>query len=282
MRTAPRTARGAFTKGALILIAFAAACVLVPGLFWWGTTFTRSLDDAELVESLRDDASSRQVQHAVEELSRRFVEGRPGMDRWAEDLVRVSRRPEEAVRISAAWCMQFDPERDVFVARLREMVGDPSPMVRRNAATSLARSGDPAALPVVRAMLAPFEVKAPAAGTIAGLPAIDQPVEQGSPIGTLASPGAEETVRVRAPVPGAVSEVLVDDGTQVAAGTPLLRLRPAAAHVSNALAALALVGEDADRATLRSLADPRSGHSDDVRQTATWALGALEERLREE
>jgi biotin carboxyl carrier protein len=278
MRNAPRSCRGAFSKGALLLIAFAAACVLVPGLFWWGTTFTRELDDSQLVEQLRDGATPREVQHAVEELSRRFQEGRPGMERWAEDLVRVSAHPEEAVRISAAWCMQFDATRDAFRERLRELTAaDPSPMVRRNAATSLAKSADPAALPILRAMLEPFTVTAPAAGVLQDLAGLDQPVEQGAQIGQIDA-GGEELVDVRAAVPGSISEVIAKDGATVTAGAALVRIRPAAEHLKNAMLGLAIVGttEDADRA--RSAADSRSGYPDDVRAAAEWAARQIDAR----
>ncbi len=279
MRSFSRSDRGAFSRGVLFLVAFAAACVLVPGLFWWGTTFTRRLDDAQLTEKLAAGAPPRDVQHAVEELSHRFQEGRPGMERWAEDLVRVSRRPEDAVRVVAAWCMQFDAERASFRARLRELVtDDAAAMVRRNAATSLARSGDTAALPVLRAMLLPLTVTAPEAGTARDLVGTDQPIEEGSRVATVET-AAGRVVSVRAPVPGAVSEVLVAEGARVAAGAALLRLRPALAHVENALLALALVGGEADVALAHTAADARSGLPEDVRSTAAWAARAIEKRL---
>ena len=282
MRNAPRSCRGAFSKGALLLIAFAATCVLVPGLFWWGTTFTRELDDTQLIEMLREGATPREAQHAVEELSRRFEEGRPGMERWAEDLLRISEHPEEAVRISAAWCMQFDATRDAFRDRLHVMVAaDPSPMVRRNAATSLAKSRDAAALPELRAMLEPFTVMSPAAGVVQDLVGIGQPVDEGARLGRI-DVGGDAPIDVRAPIPGAVSDVLIADGVSVAAGAPLARIRPAAEHVKNALLGLALVGttEDADRA--RSAADPRSGYPDDVRSVAEWAARQIEARSKSE
>lgn len=278
MRIFSRSERGALPRGALLLIVFAAACVFVPGLFWWGTTFSRSLDDSELVERLAPEATPRDVQHGIEELSRRFLEGRPGMDRWAEDLIRVSRRPEEAVRIGAAWCMQFDATRTSFTERLREMVdADPSPLARRNAATSLARAGDAAALPVLRAMLRPFEVAAPAAGTIDDLPSVERPVEEGMTLARILRADGVLT-DVRAPVPGTVDEVLVDDGSAVGTGVPIVRIRPGADHVANALAGLGFVGEGSDRELIRSFADTRAGYPDEVRAAADWALRQLDAR----
>lgn len=279
MRSAPRSGRGAVSRGALILIGLVVASGIVLGLFWWGTTFLRGLDDSELADALRADASPREVQHAIEELSRRFQEGRPGMDRWAEDLVRASRRSEEPVRISAAWCMQFDAARDAFRDRLHELVAeDPSPMVRRNAATSLAKSGDAVGLPVLRAMLEPFDVAAETGGVVRDPVGVETPVREGMRLATVETAGGRR-VDVRAAVPGVVAERLADDGAAVAAGDVLLRLRPAEDHLTNAMYALGLVGGEEDLATVRSFADARSSHSEAVRTAATWAAERIAERL---
>ena len=158
------------------------------------------------------------------------------------------------------------------------LADDPAAMVRRNAATSLAKSGDAAGLTVLRAMLRPFTMTAPEAGTARDLAAADQPVEEGARVGTVVTV-AGRVISVRAPVPGAVSETLVAEGAVVPAGAALLRLRPAAAHVENALLALVLVGERADVALARTAADPRSGLPESVRRTAAWAARAIEKRL---
>ena len=48
-----------------------------------------------------------------------------------------------------------------FHEALLKLIHDPQPMVRRNAALSLAVFGDPAARPELVAMLRPFTVNAP-------------------------------------------------------------------------------------------------------------------------
>ena len=53
-----------------------------------------------------------------------------------------------------------------FHEALLRLVHDPQPMVRRNAALGLAGFGDAAARPELIAMLRPFTIAAPAAGTV--------------------------------------------------------------------------------------------------------------------
>jgi len=278
--------RGAVAKGPLLLFAFAATCVLIPGLFWWGTTFTRRLDDTMLAEQIGPDARPRDLQHAIEEISRRLEEGRPGMDRWAAELVRVSANPEVAVRVSAAWCMQFDAHRETFGARLRVMLAnDPSLMVRRNAATSLAKAGDPAARPVLRSMLEPVTVTASASGRVESVLDIGQIVQEGDLVARVErsatdDPGDDDDhdddgdsalIDVRAPVPGTVSDVLIDDGAAIVAGAPVVRLDPSLEHIRNAIVGLALVGTAEDAALLIQIADPRSGYPEEIRASARSA-----------
>jgi hypothetical protein len=279
------------SRSALFLLLFGVACVLVPGMFWWGTTFSRRLADSVLAEQLGPEARPRDIQHAIEEISHRFEEGRPGMDRWAAELVRISSHTEAAVRVSAAWCMQFDAHREVFVARLREMVADdPSVMVRRNAATSLAKSGDAAARPVLREMLEPYPIAAGVSGRVESILAVDLAVEQGQLVARIALPDDatvgddtddEEPARyaeVRSPIPGTVTDTHVTEGDEVAPNYPLAHLAPSMEHLRNAILGLALVGTSEDASVLKQIADPRSGYPDEIRTSAAWAADQVSTR----
>jgi hypothetical protein len=81
----------------------------------------------------------------------------------AASRVRAAERPDEAretaVRGAAAFALGVLGG-DAAVARLEEMLGDPHPDVRFNAATGLARHGSLAALPVLGEMLDPRRVEA--------------------------------------------------------------------------------------------------------------------------
>ncbi len=274
----PAGRRRGGVRGPLLLLAFAAACVLVPGLFWWGTTFASRLDDAELTENLRTDASPRAVQHAIHELSVRFEEGRPGMDRFAPGLVGASRRAEDAVRVAAAWCMQFDARRPEFTERLRELVADDrSELVRRNAALALAKTGDGAALPVLRAMLAPVTVRAPLAARVESVVALESAVREGGMVARLRAADGSE-LELRSELAGTVAEQPVRAGDDVAAGASVVVLRPEPEHVENAAAALALVGTESDAVALAEIADARSPFAEEVRATARWAAASIRAR----
>jgi len=253
--------------------------VLVPALFWWGTWFGNRLDDDALLERLSNDANPRYVQHAVNEIAQRLDEGRPGMDRWADELVRVSAHADRSVRIAAAWAMQHGTPRDAFLARLTEMAAeDPAPLVRRNAATSLAALGDPAGRPVLAEMLSDHVVSAPLAGRAEPAVTVDLPVQEGMLLARI-DLGDGRTAEVRAELPGRVTELLVEDEAEVAKGAPLVRVAPSTEHVRNAVIALVMVGTEADLDLLRPWADPRSGAPDDVSRAATAAIAAIESRL---
>ena len=83
---------------------------------------------------------------------------------------------------------------------------------------------------------------------------------------------------VRAPVPGTVSGVLVDDGDEIHAGTAVVRLDPSLEHVRNAVIGLALVGTAEDAALLSQIGDPRSGYPDEIRESARWAAAEVKTR----
>jgi len=268
---------GAVRRGPLVLLAFAFLCVLVPGLFFYGTWYGTRLDDPALAEFLSGDASAHETRHALEEVTLRFEEGAPGMDRWASKVVEVSRRSGESLRIAAAWAMHYDSGRAEFVARLKEMLADESVLVRRAAATSLAKGRDASGLPLIRSMLEPFAVAAPAGGTVEAITGLGEALPAGGFVARIAC-GDGETIEVRAAVPGTVRRVGREVGQALVAGDVLLELAPDEQHVMNAVTALAIVGEPGDAKRLQAIADPRAGHDQTVQQQARTALAAIRAR----
>ena len=250
-------------------------------LVWRRTWFGARLADDELIAAMSPASPPRDVQHGIEEITRRFDENDVGAERWAKLLVDASRRSEAPVRVVAAWAMACDAGRAEFVARLREIVAsDPSPLVRRNAAPALAKSGDPAARPVLRSMLEPFVVTSPAAGVVAGLPGVDVPVHENKTVVARVTKDDGASVDVLSDVPGAVAKRVAADGARVAAGDPLVVLAPDAQHAGNAALALLLVGTKDDVELLSQAAAPQSQFPDDVKAVARRALAAIASRGR--
>ena len=277
-RASSRREGSPLRKGVYLIVAVVLSTIALTWLVWHQTWFGARLDDSELIEAMSPASSAREAQHGIEEITRRFDEGRPGMDRWATALVEVSRRADDPVRVSAAWAMQFDAGREEFVVRLHELIaGDASMLVRRNAAGSLAKAGDPAGRPVLRSMLEPFTVAATDAGVVSGLLAPDMPARSGAIAGRIAR--ADGTViDARVTVPGRVIKRVAAEGARVAPGDPLLVLAPDPHHALNAVAGLALVGTIDDLELLSLSAAPQSGLGDDVRFAATQAMAAIRSR----
>lgn len=247
---------------------------------WQGTWFGARLDDDALLAAMSPDAKPRDVQHGIEEITRRFDERAVGMERWAGALVEASRRAEDPVRVVAAWAMQSDAGREEFVGRLREMVAsDESVLVRRNAACSLAKSGDAAGRAVLRSMLEPFTVTAPCAGVVGGLSGVDVPARELKPVGRVRRDDGSDALIVAA-VPGRVTKRVAADGARVATGDAVLVLAPDGRHAGNAALALSLVGTKEDLDLLDLAAAPQSAFEADVKAAARAAADAIRARGR--
>jgi hypothetical protein len=267
----------------VVLSLLLAGSALTTFLFWREVTFGRRLDDTELAEVLAPDAPSRKTLHGINELTVRWQERQPGMGRWTERLVAASRREEANVRRAAAWAMlDAVKEGDAAVtARLREMVAsDADVSTRRNAACALSVAEDPsAARPVLRSMLEPFVVVAPAAGTVESLAELDRRPATDAMVGRLRGADGARIEAVAA-VPGRVIELRAKPGDEVAAGAPLVVLAPDPSHVAGAATALVLCGKPEDEDALRALLHPGAGMTEDAVAQVRRALDAIESRSR--
>lgn len=263
------------------LAAIVFGSVVLSLVFWREITFGRRLDDAELAQVLTAEAPLRKALHGIVEVTERSRESQPGMERWFERVVVVSRRPEANVRRAAAWAMQLAVADAAADARLRELLEtDPDPTVRRNAACALSLSRDPAVgRDVLRSMLRSYTVAAPAAGTVESLSPIGRRPQEDELVGRLRGP-AGERVEVATQVPGRVSEVLAKVGDEVAAGTPLVVLAADPAHALAGAAALGYAGTPDDVPLLRALLEPGAEMPADVAEQARRAIDAIERRAR--
>ena len=141
------------------LVVVAVLFVVVPFLTWYLTWFGRPLSDEKMEEYLRG-GNARHAQHALSQIAKRIEEGRPGAERWNARVVALADSPVPDVRMTAAWVMGFEHRSDEFRAALVKLLGDPEPVVRRNAARALVRFGDARARPELLSMLRPYAVKA--------------------------------------------------------------------------------------------------------------------------
>ncbi len=127
--------------------------VLITFLFWYQTWFGRPLTDQEMTQYLTDTSVPHKTQHALAQLADRIARGDASARRWYPLVTRLSRGKEPQLRLMAAWVMGQDKHSEEFHQALRELLRDPDPMVRRNAALALARFGDSSAAPELRLML---------------------------------------------------------------------------------------------------------------------------------
>ena len=258
-------------KAYLLVGIFGLLLVAFPFLFWYGTWFGRKLTDRQLDEYFADRDKPRHAQHALVQLGERLSRHQ-NVSRWYPQVLSQARSTNAELRQTAAWIMGQEHGYAPFHEALLQLIHDPMPMVRRNAALSLASLGDAAARPELLDMLRPYTLAAPAAGT---LKYRLKPGEYVNP-GTLVAHIGD--VEVRSAVPGEVRALDRNDGASVAAGDPLADLSPDQNHVWEALRGLFLVGQRADLEDVDRFTHPRPGISEAILRQAVETAGAIQSR----
>ena len=151
-------------------------------------------------------------------------------------IVELAKSPVAEVRKTVAWVMGQDNTSEDFHRALLELLRDPEPLVRRNAALQLVRFGDASGRMELRAMLQSFEVKAPFSGMLVSLLGVGSNVRAGSLLARIrdASGNVQE---FRSPVDGAINSLAVKEGDAVTAGQTLALLNPDLATINDAFRA---------------------------------------------
>ena len=258
-------------KAYLLIALFAVALVALPFLFWYATWFGRPLNDAQIDEYFADREKPRHAQHALVQLGERLSHHQ-NVSRWYPQVVAQAASPNQELRQTAAWIMGQVRDYQPFHEALRRLIHDPVPMVRRNAALSLAAFGDAEARPELVAMLRPSIIVAPAAGELHYRLKAEEYVNPGTLIARVGN------LEVRAAVPGEVRSLDAADGSHVASGQPLADLSADQNHVWEALRGLYLVGERADLEDVRRFTHPQPGMPEIVQQQAANTVQAIESR----
>lgn len=252
----------------LWLILFVIALVVVPYLFWQGVWFGRKLTDTQLAAYLDETEKPRHIQHALSQIADGIVRGDTRVKKWYPRVIESVKSPTPEVRVTAAWVMGQDNRSDEFHAALINLLDDPNPMVRRNAALALVRFGDPRGRPVLVEMLQPFTVTAPASGALKPRLKAGDTVD----VGTLLA--RVNSTEVRSPVTGKVARSLQQESARVAAGAPIYELGPAPEQIWEALRALYLVGTADDLPAIVAL----RGMPERIQQQARLTAQAIRAR----
>lgn len=232
---------GRWTYGVLIL---ALLFVLMPFLFWNATWFGRPMTDAQLAKAFADRAHPREMQHALTQIETRIEARDPSVHRWYPQIMAMASDPVDEIRLTDAWVMGQDNSSPEFHQALRKLVSDSQPMVRRNAALSLVRFNDDSGHAQILAMLRPFVMESPFAGTLAVRLKPGDVVNPGTLVAHIETAGRRG--EVRAIVPGTLERWLVPNGSSLSSGQPLLSLGPSESMVWEALRALYIIGHPDD------------------------------------
>jgi hypothetical protein len=251
--------------------------VLMPFLFWWSTWFGRHLSDQQMTQYLHDDKKPRHIQHALVQLGDRMSHGDVSAKRWYPDLVRLATSPVEEVRNTDAWVMGQDTAGAGFHETLLNMLRDPSPMVRGNAALSLVRFGDAVGRPQIVALLQPLHLTTPSAGRVLDSDRPGTVVHQGGLIAKIAPQDSTQTIELRTPIPGRIRSV-TPAGANIASNAEVAVVDPATEQVWEGLRALYFIGQPDDLPVIRIYERDLPDVSNDVRQQAEEAEKAIAAR----
>jgi multidrug efflux pump subunit AcrA (membrane-fusion protein) len=183
-----------------------------------------------------------------------------------------ARSPLIELRQTSAWIMGQDHNYAPFHEALLKLLGDPQPMVRRNAALALANFGDGAARPELLEMLRPYTIVAPAPGTVRYRLKLGEYVNPGTLVARVGS------VEVRAPLPGEVLELTRREGGIAAAGDSLAEVSADKEHAWEALRALWRVGGAEDVEAVQRYARGVPGMPERLQEQAMLTLQAIQAR----
>jgi hypothetical protein len=252
--------------------------VLITFLFWYQTWFGRPLSDREMGQYLSDTSVPHKTQHALAQLSNRMARGDGTAQRWYPEIIALTQNKEPQLRSMAAWVMGQDNHSEEFHQTLRKLVDDPAPLVRWNAALALARFSDAAGDPQLRAMLQPFTLTAPRAGTLKFRLKEHATVQSGGIVARISSPSGANPMEVISPMTGKVARLEAKDSGQIAAGDAIAVIEPGEAQVFEALRALVLVGHPETLPEVERFAAGVPGMSERVREQAILTAQAIRQK----
>ncbi len=259
-----------------------AATLLVPALFWRQVWWGAPLDDQELEQRLSKSQNIRELQHAVEDLSRRIQEKPESARAFYPKVTALADHPEALVRSAAAWVMGEASDHEPFRDRLRYLLTDTEPVVRYNAALALTRFADASGRHVLREMLRPHVVQATWAGDAGGGTVADvlrpgDPVRAQTQVALVNVAGGNRTA-ILAPLAGRLVKVKTSAGQYISRGAEIGAIAPNADQVWAALRGLYLVGGNEDLEDVDRFTEPPPHFPARVAQQAKASAEAIRQR----
>ena len=275
VKIAAPSARRVRASGPILLLAM--LFVVASFLTWYFTWFGRDLSDAKISEYLVDEKKPRHVQHALLQIQQRIERGDPNAKQWYPRIAALAGSPETEFRLTVAWLMGADNKSEEFHQALLKLLQDQQPIVRRNAALALVRFNDPAGRAELLAMLQPFTLNAPVAGTLQSSLSSGAQISRGSLLGRIQQPD-KQIVELRSPLNGTIDRILVGSGSTLSQGDPVLTIKPDEQSVWEALRGLSVVGQKEDLPVIERYANGVEPVSDRIKQQAASAANAVKSR----
>ncbi len=260
------------------LMLVAALLVIVPFFAWYGTWFGRELSDTQIEEYLRDE-KPRHVQHALAEIERRMAKHDEATRRWYPQIILLDSHPVADVRQTAAWVMGADTHVEEFHQALQNLLNDPEPIVRWNAALSLVSFGDAQGKPELLAMLRPYKVNTPVDGKVLTVLSEGASIKRGGLLARLLLPH-DEPYELRSPLSGRIKKVVGKEGVEVSRESQVLTLSPDETQARDALLALSKVGEETDVREIEMYVQDQEVKSEETKQLAARAIEFINERAK--
>ncbi len=279
---APTSPEKPMSRRATLMVSLLSVLIVVMVyLFWQGTWFGRELTDEQISEYLADGDKPRNAQHVIAQISERISQGDESVKKWYPRIVALADHPLAQLRVNAAWLMGQDNEFGQFHEKLKQMLGDSDPLVRRNAALSLIRFKDESGRQELLGMLGNYTVHSPHTGVFREFLEVEDVVDDGTLLARVEVQGQEEPAEVRSPLPGIVKKRLLEDGAEVNTGDAVLVLGPDATHVYEALRALYLVGKLDDVDSIRPFLQPTENFPENVARQARLTVEMIRERRKQ-
>src|SRR5258708_14916968 len=254
--------------------------VVMPFLLWYMTTFTRPLSDADLGVYFADSIHPRRAQHALSQIADRMMSPnsavRESAKPWYPEVIKFSEQRSDELRVTSAWVMGQDNQSAEFHAALLKQLGDPNPMLKRNAALSLVRFADPAGHEVIAGMLSPYAMVAPNAGILAIRLKPGDVINPGTMVAHVVVAG--EKIEVRSQVPGTILEWTSPDNAPVENGKSMLLVDPSPEMVWESLRALYLIGQKDDLPAINRYARGVDAMPPQVQQQAALTAKEISSR----
>ena len=263
-------------RWALAILVLALLFVLMPFLFWNATWFGRPITDNQIAKVLADRSHPREIQHVLSQFETRIEKGDTSVRRWYPQMVVLAKDPIDEIRVTDAWVMGQDNTSQEFHTALLGMLGDPNPMVQRNAALSLVRFQDDSGHTLIVSMLRPYVMNSPSAGVLVTRLKPADIVNPGTLVAHIETGGNSN--EVRAQIPGTVERWLVSDGATVTAAQPILSLSPNESMAWEALRALYLTGRPEDLPDVERFVRGTDGMSPQVGVQALDTARAIHDR----